>query len=552
MNYILPHYKSILMKYILVGISMLFIVAPLLSQTPTGSGSDELKKDEESQMILETLDSLTNLLYQANAFSLDTSQPAKFKKDEIPVYSDSVYKYRLSVLASPIEMTYNETVRKYIDMYLVYKRGQVQKMVGLSGLYFPLFEEIMDRHDLPLEFKYLPIIESALNPHAVSRVGATGLWQFMYPTGKMYGLSINSYVDERRDPYLATDAAARYLKDLFNLYGNWSLALAAYNCGPGNVNKAIRRSGGKTTYWEIRDYLPRETRGYVPAFIAAVYMMNYYSEHNITPMIPDIDLSSMDTVLVRQEVKTADIAKYTGMTEDELLFINPALKRKKIPYYPNGYVLNLPLGKIADYDMNRDSIFMAASNTPSQPSNSTPEFTSAKTYAKSVKTKSKSSKKSNYDYYVDTKNNTKLIYTVKSGDNLGFISEWYDCRTRDLQNWNNIYGSRIYAGQKLKVYVPNGKVTKFKNIDNLSFQQKQQIEAKKNNKTDISASSGQQNTGQVLDPNKKYIHYTIKSGDTLWDLTKKYPKNTVEELKKINNITDMKVIKPGYVLKVAI
>jgi peptidoglycan lytic transglycosylase D len=529
-------------------------IIPLYSQDTTGQGTDAKPDDLENQMIIEAIDSLTNLLYHSEAFNFDTSFTSKFKKDEIPVYSDSVYEYRLAQLNSPIDLTYNEIVRKYIDMYLVYKRGQVAKMVGLSKLYFPTFEQILDKHNLPLEFKYLPIIESALNPHARSRVGATGLWQFMYPTGKLYQLNINSYLDERRDPELSTEAAARFLSDLFDLYGDWSLALAAYNCGPGNVNKAIRRSGGKTTYWGIRDYLPRETRGYVPAFIAATYMMNYYEDHNIIPLSPEIDLSTLDTVMIHKEVDLKTLAAFIDIDEEELSFYNPSLKRNKIPTTNNGYALKIPYDKIALYDANKDSIFMASNAMPSKPVNSSPQFTTAKTYTKaSSSNRSKSKTKHHYTTYVpDIQNKTKLIYTVKSGDNLGFIAEWYNIKSRDLKYWNNINGSRIYVGQKLKVYVKNDKVSQYKNIDNLSFDQKQQIEAKRKNTVYESSTASANTSNQNTNLQKKYIHYTIQSGDTLWDLTKKYPKNTIEDLKRVNNLTDMSILKPGYIIKIAI
>jgi peptidoglycan lytic transglycosylase D len=536
-------------------ICIFFIVSiiPVFSQDTTGHGADDKPGNTENQIIIEAIDSLTNLLYHSGTFVVDTNYASKFKKDEIPVYSDSVYAYRLSQLSSPIDLTYNETVRKYIDMYLVYKRGQVAKMVGLSKLYFPSFEQILDKHNLPLEFKYLPIIESALNPHAVSRVGATGLWQFMYPTGKLYQLNINSYIDERRDPELSTEAAASFLTDLFELYGDWSLALAAYNCGPGNVNKAIRRSGGKTTYWGIRNYLPRETRGYVPAFIAATYVMNYYEEHNIIPLIPEIDLSSLDTIMIHREVALKTLSEHLGVDEDELSFYNPSLKRNKIPATTNGYALKVPYDKIALYDEAKDSIFAATSASVSKPVNSSPQFTTAKTYTKSKSSGSKSKKKYSYTSYVpDIKNKTKLIYTVKSGDNIGFIAEWYNIKSSDLKYWNNIHGSRIYVGRKLKVYVSNDKVAQYKNIDNLSFDQKQQIKAKRQNKVYETSTVSNNTSSQKNTLNKKYIHYTIQSGDTLWDLTKKYPKNTIEDLKRVNNLTDMSVLKPGYIIKIAI
>ena len=249
---------------------------------------------------------------------------------ENPVFSDSIYIDRLSRMPTIMEMPYNEIVRKFIDMYTGRLRNQVAFMLSACNFYMPLFEEALDTYNLPLELKYLPIIESALNPSAVSRAGASGLWQFMLATGKLYGLESNSLVDERRDPIKATWAAARYLKDMYDIYKDWNLVIAAYNCGPGTINKAIRRAGGKTDYWEIYNYLPKETRGYVPAFIAANYVMTYYCKHNICPMetnIPD----ATDTVQVSRNLHFEQIADLCHVPLDEIKSLNPQYKRSIIP-----------------------------------------------------------------------------------------------------------------------------------------------------------------------------------------------------------------------------
>ena len=240
-------------------------------------------------------------------------------------------------------------------MYSVRRREQVAYMLTLGDYYFPLFEEMLDRHGLPLELKYLPVIESALNPVAVSRMGATGLWQFMLKTGQGYGLEVNSLVDERRDPYKSTEAAVRYLKDLYSIYGDWNLVIAAYNCGPGNVNKAIARSGGKQDYWEIYYRLPRETRGYVPAFIAANYIMNYYAEHNICPMKPN-DFQALDTVHVNQEIHFGQIAEILDIPVNELQRLNPQFKRDIVPGNYKPYALVLPTKKMIAFIDKKDEI----------------------------------------------------------------------------------------------------------------------------------------------------------------------------------------------------
>lgn len=244
-----------------------------------------------------------------------------------PLFSDSVYIDRLSRMPTVMEMPYNEIVRKFIDMYAGRLRNQVSFMLSACNFYMPIFEEALDAYNLPLELKYLPIIESALNPSAVSRAGAGGLWQFMIGTGKMYGLESNSLVDDRRDPIKATWAAARYLKDLYDIYHDWNLVIAAYNCGPGTINKAIRRSGGETDYWSIYNYLPKETRGYVPAFIAANYVMTYYCDHNICPMETNIP-ESTDTIQVNKNLHFQQIADLCNVPMDQIRSLNPQYKKK--------------------------------------------------------------------------------------------------------------------------------------------------------------------------------------------------------------------------------
>ncbi|HER08096.1 MAG TPA: lytic transglycosylase, partial [Bacteroides sp.] len=240
----------------------------------------------------------------------------------VPDFPDSVYMRRLAGIPSVIDLTYNRIVKNYLDVYTKKRREQVRVMLGLSDYYFPIFEEIFDYYDVPFELKYLAVIESALNPRAVSRAGAVGTWQFMYGTGRFYGLTINSLVDERRDPIASTHAAARYLRDLYGMYGDWTLALAAYNCGPGNVNKAIRRSGGKKNFWDIYYFLPRETRGYVPAFIAATYVMNHYPEHRLSRIPVEMPLFT-DTIVVREPVHLEQIAGVLGVPLKQLRDMNP-------------------------------------------------------------------------------------------------------------------------------------------------------------------------------------------------------------------------------------
>ncbi len=296
------------------------------------------------------LDSLKNLKYfEANEFLTDPNKlnVYKYSSDFVPVFEDLVYESRMSKLdaKTPFNLDYNSAVRPYIEMYTSRRRELVSRMLGMAKLYFPLFEEKLDKYDLPLELKHLAIVESALNPNAVSKAGAAGLWQFMYGTGKMFGLNVTSYVDDRRDPYKATEAACKYFKFLYKMFGDWQLVLAAYNGGPGTVNKAIRRSGGKKTYWEIRPYLPKETQGYVPAFIAVNYVMNYTAEHNLYPYKPKNTYFDVDTIQIRQQVSFYQISEVLGIPMEDLDCLNPSYKKRVIPYNETGSTLCIPAVK---------------------------------------------------------------------------------------------------------------------------------------------------------------------------------------------------------------
>jgi membrane-bound lytic murein transglycosylase D len=528
------------------------LIAIIVVQGWAQPSAETPAKPEQNDQIIETLDSLTRLFYTTRPSTLAVEADAV---DEVPVFADSVYAYRLATIPSPIQMVFNEDVRQYIKLYTELRRNSARRMLGLAEYYFPLFEEALDRHGLPLELKYLPIIESALNPNAVSRVGATGLWQFMFTTGKMYGLEINSYIDERRDPVKATDAACRFLKDLYALYGDWSLVLAAYNSGPGNVNKALRRSGGKMDYWEVRDYLPRETRGYVPAFIGAAYAFVYHQDHKLAAELYDIYFQPTDTVHVNGTVELSVVADKLDVPLEALAFLNPALRRHKIPFTGQAYPLILPMDKIMAFEDLRDSILTATqvALTEVKPTSVSEVSVSYQGTEGKPTVPPTVVPKQTYTptpYVPSTKGKTKLVYTVKSGDNLGYISEWYDVKLTDIQAWNAIRGSRIWVGQKLDIYVADAVVNKYKNIENLSFQQKQTVEGTSTQTESASAQTSSQ--GGSASAGTRYINYTIKPGDNLWDISKRYPKNSVEDLKRINNISDLGVIKPGYVIKVGI
>ena len=348
----------------------------------------------------------------------------------IPQFSDSIYIDRLQRMPTIMEMPYNAIVREYIDRYAVKLRNQVSVMLAANNFYMPLFEEALDAYDLPLELKYLPIIESALKPTARSRAGALGLWQFMLKTGRLYGLESNSLVDDRLDPIKATWAAARYLREMYDIYKDWHLVIAAYNCGPGNVNKAIRRAGGATDYWSIYNYLPRETRGYVPAFIAANYIMTYYCHHNICPMNTEI-IPPTDTLQISRELHLQQVADVCDITIDELKSLNPQYKRNIIPGNTKPYTLRLPQTKIATFIDNQDTIYNHRAAEL---------FKNRKTVAVSNKITPTVGK------------GTLSYHTIRSGETLSTIAQRYGVKVSQLKDWNGLSSNRIRAGKKLKIY----------------------------------------------------------------------------------------------------
>ncbi len=354
-----------------------------------------------------------------------------------PLFSDSVYIDRLSRIPAIMEMPYNEIVRKFIDMYAGRLRNQVSFMLSACNFYMPIFEEALDAYNLPLELKYLPIIESALNPSAVSRAGASGLWQFMLATGKMYGLESNSLVDERRDPIKATWAAARYLKELYAIYGDWNLVIAAYNCGPGTINKAIRRANGKTDYWDIYNLLPKETRGYVPAFIAANYVMTYYCDHNICPMETNIPAST-DTVQVNKNLHFEQIADICGVSIDQIKSLNPQYKKNIIPGDSKSYTLRLPQSHISIFIDQQDTIYAHRADEL---------FRNRKTIAINDNTPPSSTRAK-----ASVGKGTPTYHKIKSGETLGTIAAKYGVRIKDIQSWNGLRNTKIAAGKQLKIY----------------------------------------------------------------------------------------------------
>ena len=358
----------------------------------------------------------------ASCLSVDTGiwNIRGFDSEDVPPLEEEEIRRRMEVLdgETPLDLAWNPLVHDRIAFYASKRRNHLGEMLGRQDHYFPLFEEALDRYDMPLEIKYLPVVESALNPVVRSRAGATGLWQFMYTTGKSMGLRVDSYIDERKDPERSTDAACRYLLKLHGLYGDWYLALAAYNAGPGNVNKAIRRSGGKRSYWEIRPWLPSETRGYVPAFMAVAYLMNFHAEHNIYPTEPLPALAEIDTVHVRAPMRFDQIASELPISESALQRLNPMYRQSILPGPPEHWPLRLPVELVPSFIALEELILAFEPEK-------TPEI----------------------EFIPEP-----IVYRVKSGDVLGTIANRHGVTIKQLKEWNGLNGSMIRVGQKLYIH----------------------------------------------------------------------------------------------------
>jgi len=475
------------------------------------------------------LDKLVNAWYAENSIKTATydGPKTKYVKEKL---ADSVYIKRLQSIPSMFDLSYNKIVRNYIELYTQRRRNQVEMMMGMSEYYFPIFEEILDREGLPQELKYLPIIESALNPKALSRAGASGLWQFMYATGKQYKLEVNSFVDDRRDPIKASYAAAKFLKDLYKMYGNWPLVIAAYNCGPGNVNKAIRRSGGKKNYWDIYYRLPKETRGYVPAFIAALYSFNFHEEHGLYPR-PNKFPEVCDTVMIKEQLHFDQIAKFTNVSKAKLRELNPQYRADIIPAFSKAYSLKLPFESALTFIDNQDSI-----------------SSYKKEYYFNLKDKL-ANPRDRYQKYAHAapKGKSKVYYKVKSGDAVGLIASWFHVRTSNLRYWNNIHRNMIRVGQKLAVYVPKSKASYYKSFNGMSKKQKQATLGKlyvaSKKKTSSVKKSSSKGSGN-------YIYYTVRKNDNFWTIAKKFPGVSNYDIMKINNIKNSRTLRVGQKLKI--
>ena len=398
---------------------------------------------------------------------------------------------------TPFNIAYNPSLESVIKSFLVRKRDLMERMLTASQFYFPLFEQELDNQDVPLEMKYLAIVESALNPRARSRVGAKGLWQFMYSTGRIYGLNVSSYVDERNDPILATKAATKYLSKLHDIFNDWDLALAAYNSGPGNVNKAIRRSGGYKNYWNIRRNLPRETAGYVPAFLATMYIFEYADEHGLKKVNVERPYFETDTIIVKNTITFDQISRLVDISTEELEMLNPAYKLNIIPKIKGkNYALRLPISKIGKFVNNEEAIYAYAKKELDSLEKPLPQL-------------------------VETKN--QIRYKVRSGDYLGKIAERYGVGVSQIKRWNGLRSNNLRIGQRLTIFPRKPYYSK---------------QVAKSSKPKVSTEAASK-AGKI---------HVVQSGDSLWTISRKYPGISVENLKEWNGISGNN-LKPGTKLK---
>lgn len=475
------------------------------------------------------LDSLVNLWYVAQSkYWLYAKRTENFLDTAFePEFTPDILKERIEAMNSLIPLTYNSQVQAFIRVYASRNREKVEVMLGLAEYYFPMFEEVLSIYDMPLELKYLAIIESALNPRATSPVGAGGLWQFMPSTGRMYKLYISSFIDDRRDPYKSTHAAAQYLQSLHGMFGDWLLALASYNCGPGNVRKAITRAGGKRNFWDIYPYLPRETRGYVPAFIAAYYVFEHAVDHNLFPR--DIEFPSVtDTLMITKKLHLQQVADVLNVPLKALQDLNPHLRANIIPDSEQGYALYLPIEYVSPFLQFQDSIHA---------------YKDSVFFNKEALHKVAASA-TNYYGGASTKNRTPVYYYVKSGDNLSLIASWYDVNVNALKQWNGLRTNNLRIGQKITVYVPHAKKDYYARITSMSYAQKQAL------KSSAAPQVATPTPAKSSSQSGNYTYHVVKQGESLWAISRQYENSTVEEILKLNGLTTKSTIHPGMKLKI--
>ena len=476
---------------------------------------------------LDVTDSLLSLWYVHK--SMLKGDTVSFNMDSVHFRSsvtDKEYLQRLADMNSFITLPFNETVRNYIILYSEKMPTKMSSMLALSQYYFPIFEEIFDRYGLPKELKYMAVIESAFNPVAVSRAGAKGMWQFMYNTAKMYGLTINSFVDERLDPVKSADAAARYMRDAYRIFGDWNLAISSYNCGSGNVNKAMRRSGSRE-FWPVYNYLPRETRGYVPAFVGAMYAFTYYREHGLVPETDSMPVQ-VDTFHIRRMLHFQQVSALTGVSVEMLKKLNPQYVHDIVPgTAKEEYVLRLPYQYTSKFIENEDSVY--AYNAK--------EYFSPATLQNIAVSGSASSQ--------------RIAYKVKSGDYLGRIASRYHVTVKQIMEWNHLRNTNLRVGQVLYIYGKfNGPVAQSSGASSKSSAASSSKGSASSDGATRASSKGSAATPPPADSAAEgtYTVYVVKSGDSLYRISQDYPGVSADDIMKFNGIgTD---IRPGMKLKI--
>ncbi len=453
-------------------------------------------------------DSLLNLWYVQRSLTLDEGISVNLETENLTSDTpDSILIKRLKAINSFIPLPYNNIIKNHIIYYTQRIPNKIDLILGLSSYYLPIFEEIFDQYDMPKELKAMAIIESALNPVATSRVNARGIWQFMYRTARQYNLEINTYVDERLDPVASSHAAAKYLKDAYTIFGDWSLAIASYNCGAGNVNKAIRRAGGSRDFWTIYPYLPRETRGYVPSFVAALYTLAYYKDHGITPRAIAMP-AHVDTFEIRRPLHFGQISELIGITKEEIADLNPQYVKEIIPGTENKtYLLKLPFNYTAQFVDHEKEIYSFKDSVFFNPI--------VLNDAKSVQTQS------------------TTYHTVRRGETLGRIAQRYGVRLSDLQRWNGVK-SNIRIGQRLTIHKNGAPAASAKASSALA------------STSSVSAISEEKTASRA----GEYLMYTVKKGDTLWEISRKFEGVSLNDIMKLNGFTKKSKIMPGKKIKI--
>jgi len=540
------------LKYILIT----FLFLPILSsaQTVSDANSGVVLNGYgfENNLFITNLDSLAKITYVEKAITGRKNNSEK----KTPVISDSLVKKKLGKIQSYVELTFNNQVNSFIKFYVdPLNRTKVEAMLGLSDYYEPFFEETLKKYKLPLELKYIAMTGSSFFPAAISQTGASGIWQLSYPVAKRYGLNISSYTDERRDVKKSTLAAAKYLKEMYDIYHDWHLAIAAYTCGAANVNKAISRANGERNIWKIYNFLPQFSREYLPAFIASIYLSEYYKEYSIVPIkikMPE----DIDSLVVKQKVHFGQISEVLKISMQELKDLNPEYKVGIIQPVNDNNSLKISSKQIKAFKALEDSIYNY---------NSTVYFQVAKTVVIAPKVVSSGETSTEYFDEVVPKNKAKLTYKIKSGDNIGLIAQWYNVSINEIKSWNNLQPKKtIYPGQEIIIYVPQYEESKYKDINSMSFSEKQKKAGKTNTTTTTAKSSTASNTtaknADVLssgfaisnDVSKmsSYIYYKVKSGDNLWDISRKFEGTSVEKIMKLNNLPKNYKLNVGQVLKI--